>query len=87
MPEEAAEAVNKDTTETRILITEDRHGNFKVDYQMIIKGTEVTVPYRFSHLLGQMFLAMVIITFREYKKILGVPEKSNSKSIGGGVGE
>jgi hypothetical protein len=76
----AEEVVNKDTTETRVLITEDKHGNLNVQYEMIIKGTEVAVPFRYSHLIGQLFVATIIIVTRGYKKIFANVDQSNSIS-------
>lgn len=73
------ETTSRDTTETRILITEDRYSKVNVEYQMIFKGTEVVVPFRFSHFLGQMFMAMLIIAFRNYRELL-IPTESNSSS-------
>lgn len=74
------EVTNNGTTETRILITEDKHGNLKVNYEMIMQGTEVAVPFRFSHLVGQIFVAMIIVIFQGYKKIFRPSEESNSKA-------
>jgi hypothetical protein len=75
---------SKDTTETRILITEDRHGNMTVEYQTIIKGTEINVPIRFSHLIGQMFVASIIMLIKNYKRLLTFDDKSKSSSPGNG---
>ncbi len=73
----AEEVVNKGTTETRIRIVEDRYGNFTVEHVTVIKDTEVVVPIRFSHLIGQLFVASIILLIRNYKKLLSF-EKSNS---------
>ena len=70
---------NTGTTETRILITEDAKGNFLVEHQMLIKGTETVVPYRTSHLVGQMFVALIIVLFKGYERIFARGEKPEDK--------
>jgi hypothetical protein len=50
-----------ETTELRVLIREDSKGNLTVNWLSVIKDTEVVVPMRQSHVLGQLRAASFIL--------------------------
>jgi hypothetical protein len=74
--------VNRSTTELRVAITEDKDGNLDVEWMCTVKGTEISVPLRLSHVVGMLHTAAMVIALKNYKglkeKLLKVTEESNS---------
>lgn len=65
------ENVNRSVTELRIMITEDAQGNLDVEWGANIKGTEIAVPLRASHVAGQLYAASFIVLAKSYEGLLG----------------
>lgn len=61
----------RQTTELRILITEDADGNLDVEWEPRIKGSEVLLPMRPAHIIGQLHAAAFIIAAKSYKGFAG----------------
>jgi hypothetical protein len=74
------------TTELRVIITEDALGNLDVEWQCLVKGTEITVIPRASHVIGQLQAAAVIVAAKSYKglrdTVSSAMSQSNSKAEG-----
>ena len=66
MPEATKEAVSRDTTELRVMITEDSHGNIQAEWAAYIKGSEVAIPMRPSHVVGQLVSAAWLINTNSF---------------------
>lgn len=62
----APETNARDTTELRVMITEDAHGNITAEYMAVIKGTEVAIPLRPSHVVGQLISAAWLINTNSF---------------------
>jgi hypothetical protein len=65
------------TTELRILITEDKDGRLTVQHAAYIKGTEIVIPMRPSHILGHLRAASAVLE-REFYTLSEERDKSNS---------
>lgn len=83
MPKEKEQPVvhGRSTTELRVVITEDGQGKLDVEWQAIVKNTEISIPMRPSHVIGQLQAAALIIATQSYT---GLRDKfsgtGNSKS-------
>jgi len=77
--EKETDSVARDTTELRVLIREDSHGNLNVEWESRIHGTGVVIPMRSSHVAGQLFSAAFVVLSKDYK--------SMSNAIGEAVGK
>jgi len=73
MPETSS---GRQTTELRVLISEDALGNLDAEWQALIKGTEVTIPMRPSHVAGQLVAASFIVLAKSYKGIFSEVQKA-----------
>lgn len=54
------------TTELRVRIFETPQGDLDVQWQCIVKGTQVTIPVRPSHVIGQLNAAAIIVAAKSY---------------------
>lgn len=73
--EETKKLSGSSTTELRVLMTEDSEGHFDIEWQALLKGTEVTIPMRPTHVIGQLITGAFIIAAKTYK---GFRDKVNT---------
>lgn len=74
---------NNPTTELRIIIHEDSLGGIEVNWQMLVKDTDIQINPRISHVLGQLQAAGHIIAAQNYTKVSNTNhDGSNSTSKG-----
>ena len=66
------------TTQLKVLIEEDWHGNLDVMHECVIKGTDTVVPMRPSHLAGLLMAAAFVIQLKTYKKLSVIAEEKTS---------
>lgn len=71
---------NNPTTELRVMITEDALGNLDVEWQCLVKGTEVTIPVRASHVIGQLQAAAIVVAAKSYRGFRETVQSALKKS-------
>lgn len=65
------------TTELRMIITEDKDGRLTVEHDARIKGTEIAIQMRPSHILGQLRGASALLE-RQFYTLKEELDASNS---------
>lgn len=59
------------TTELRVRISENSRGDMDVEWAAFIKGTEVAISLRASHVAGQLLAASTVVASKAYAQISG----------------
>jgi hypothetical protein len=67
---EVAPPLEKRATELRLMITERPNGVIILDWQATLKGSDIIIPMRPSHVIGQLHAAIFLLERDSYKAAL-----------------